>query len=57
MFEYICKYCDKNVNGFHNCKKTISTEIKECGCRTIVKEGLLYLYRDIYILDSLCISR
>lgn len=44
MFEYICKHCDKNVKGFHNCKKTISTEIKECGCRTIVKEG----FRDIY---------
>lgn len=37
--DYFCLTCEKNVEGFHDCKKIIKQETKDCGCKIIIKEG------------------
>ena len=36
---YKCSSCENEVDGFHDCKKIISEEIKACGCKIVIKEG------------------
>jgi DNA-directed RNA polymerase subunit RPC12/RpoP len=48
MSSYICPTCSHEVEGFHDCKKIIKQEVKNCGCKIITKEGFANLY-SVYI--------